>query len=117
MTNILQILESAPENIRIASEKVANDEELVKSCKLALSVAEAKATIQHSDAVNQKVLSAFVTQDDGVQQASLALFKAECALKKSKIGLEYEENKFVSARKIGGLDEKVLHSISSSNIA
>lgn len=117
MSNILQILETAPESIRIAAEQVANDEMVVKSSKLALSVATAKATIQHSEAKNQKLLEALVTQDEDVQRTSLDLFRAEAEVKKSKIALDYEENKFVSARKIGGLDEKVLHSISSSNIA
>ena len=117
MTNILQILETAPEQIRIAAEQVANDEMVVKASKFALSVAIAKATIQNSEAKNQKLLEALVTQDAGVQIESLNLFKAEAELKKSKIAMDYEENKFVSARKIGGLDERVLQSISASNIA
>ena len=117
MSNILETLEKGPENIRIASLKVENAENALKHAKDDLGTAEAIATLKYSDAKNQKLLEANVKLDEDVKTARLKLFEAEATFRTAKIGLDQEENRFVSARKIAGLDEKVLHSISSSNIA
>lgn len=114
---IQEVLETSPENIRIKAEAVEEAEMLVKSYKNALSVAEAKATLQNLDANNQLELKARITTDSEVCKIKIELIEAEGKYRKAVIGLEHEENKFISARKIAGLDERVLHSISSSNIA
>lgn len=114
---IQEILETSPENIRVKSEAVEEAEMLVKACKNALSVAEAKATLNHLDSNNQLELKARIATDPDVCRIKIELIEAEGKYRKSVIGLEHAENRFISARKIAGLDERVLHSISSANIA
>jgi len=113
---IQEILETSPENIRIKAEEVEEAEALVKACKNALSVAEAKATLNSLDSNNQLELKARIATDPEVCKIKIELIEAEGRYRKAVIGLEHAENRFISARKIAGLDERVLHSISTANI-
>lgn len=114
--NILHTLETAPENIRLAAEKVAQTRTALDRAKHQEKVAVAKATIRHQGAKNQKILEAMVEQDPEVIAQVAATITAQGEYERAKIAHDHQYNLFVSARKLGSMDERELHAISGSTI-
>ena len=115
-SNIIEILKDAAHNIMEANMKKSEASVNLRHAKHQERVARAKATIGHQDAKNQKILEAIVDSNEEViaQEKSTLLMKAR--LEVADIKVCFEDNKFIAARKIGGMDEKELCAISGSVI-
>lgn len=116
MSNILEILETAPAEIASAAEKVVQAKKDLSLAEQRWGVARAVATVRHQEAKNQMILSALVTQEEEVKACEIAIIHAQAAYESEKLKHDKIYNEFLSARKIAGMDDRELHAISGSTI-
>ena len=101
-----QELKSLPEKIRDQELVVVEKTRLLDEAKLTLDVAMGM-TVLTSKAPNasEKKAKAIVE----TQEEQKSLIAAKYNLAKEEAGLTYVSNQFISARKIGGIEEKLMN--------
>jgi len=111
MSSITEVLQTAPALIAYKGTLMVEARKVVDLAKLALKVAKAKAIIGAKHEKNQMLIEAKVQKDPAVLAAEDVLINAQKDYELSKIAHEKECDKFISARKLGGMDDKELEAI------
>jgi multidrug resistance efflux pump len=89
---------------------------LLDKAKLKLKGVQAVATIKHKEERNQELIKAYRDADPDVQAAEAELIEATGALKVAELLHEKVYNHFISARKVGGMDDAEIHALMGSTI-
>lgn len=108
--NIREALENGPARISFAAAEMEKARTALDQAKHALSVAIAKATIENESAKNQILLQARVTFDPGVIAAEAKVIEAKGAYELKRIAFDQENDTFISARKLAGVEEAEMRS-------
>lgn len=117
IADISKILMESPSLIAFKATELVERRADLDQAKLALSVAEAVATITYADkAKNQRILEAYIRQDLEVQKAEADVITSKVAHDLLKVEMEEIENKWISARKLAGLDEQERRMIRNDTI-
>ena len=116
MSNILEILQAAPAKIAEENVRVIESEKTYKLAKARLSASRNAFTVVHRGEKNSRLIEAMVENEPDIQVLVIAEIEAEASMKMAKNRADGVYNSWVSARKIAGLDERELHSISGSTI-
>ena len=114
--SVLEVLEKAPAMLAYLATIVVQKRKEFDMAKTKLKVAQAKATIKHSNERNQEIIKAYRDDDEVVKQAEEQVIEAQAAWKIAEIEHEKIYNHFISARKIGGMDDPELHALAGARI-
>lgn len=117
MTNVLAILQDSPALLASAAEELARCRKAVELATHHWGVARSAATINHQEAKNQTILNALVNNDLQVQRHAIEIIEAEAAYQVAKIKHDEIYNRFISARKLAGIDPMELQAIQGSTIS
>lgn len=116
MSNILEILQTAPANIASANETVIAAENAHKIIKARLAALRNAYTLKHREEKNARLIEAQVESESDVAEMVLREIEADTVVKLARNKADRLYNEWVSARKVAGLDERELLSISGSTI-
>lgn len=116
MTNILEILEQAPALMASQSVKVTELEKEHRTIKARLSASRNYFTIKHKDEKNATLTAAFVENEEEVKSLVVQEIQKDAEVKIAKIRFEEIENQWISARKLGGMNQSELDAIRGSTI-
>jgi hypothetical protein len=116
MTNILETLETAPGEIASANANVIAAEHALKMIRAKLAALRNAYTIKYREEKNARLIEACVESESDVQELVLREIESETQVKILKNKADRVYNEWISARKIGGMEERELHAISGSTI-
>lgn len=114
--NVLEVLEKAPALLAYRARIVVDKRMAMDRAKLKVKALRAAAMIKHKEERNQELIKAYCDADTGVQSAEEELVVAMSQLKIAELEHERVYNHFISARKVGGMDDAELHAIMGSTI-
>lgn len=105
--DILEVLKTAPERIETAGQRIVACRKTLDHAKAQLKAAKAKAVIKYADKKNAKLTEAHVDSDPEVIAFEAQVIEAQGDFEAAKLAHEFEEDKFVSARKLTSIDERI----------
>ena len=111
MTNILEILESAPAEIASANQKVIEAETKLKTVQSKLNATRSAYVIKHKEAKNAKLTDAYVESEEDVINLAAEEIEADSEVRQAKNNTDEIYNRWVSARKLAGLDDREIQAI------
>lgn len=114
--NVLEVLEKAPALLAYKARIVVDKRSALKKATMKLKALQAAAKIKYKEERNMELIKAYCDADEDVQKAEVETIEADAALKIAE--LEHEEiyHHFISARKVGGMDDAELHALRGSTI-
>lgn len=115
--NVVEVLEQAPALLASKAEEVRQARTRLLKVRHNLDTAKAVARVKNREAKNQSILDALVTMDDDVKKFDLEVIEADAFFERKKLEHEEIHNRFISARKMCGLDREELMAIRGSTFS
>lgn len=114
--NVLEVLEKAPALLAHKARIVVDKRKALKTAKMRLKSAQAAAKIKYKEERNMELIKAYCDADPDVNKAEIAEIEADAELKVAELEHEEVYNHFISARKVGGMDDAELQALRGSTI-
>lgn len=114
--NVLEVLEKAPALLAHKARIVVDKRSAYKKAKMRVKAAQAAAKIKYKEERNMELIKAYCDADQDVKDAEIAEIEADAALKIAELEHEEVYNHFISARKVGGMDDAELQALRGSTI-
>lgn len=114
--SILEVLEKAPSILSSHAVNVVEKRKEYDRAKHDRDVALAKAKIKHQDKRNQELIKAAATAEEEVVQAEVKVIEKRAEYEIADIKHREIYDRFISARKVAGLDEQELSALRGQTI-
>ena len=109
--DVITILQQAPAQLAYHARQIQETMKLHDTAKHHLRVARARARIAHKGERNQTLINAYCDADEEVTKGEVEVIGARANLEIARINWHEWDDKWMSARKIAGIDETELKAL------